>query len=606
MAADDELREQLAELSARVASLEATVRLLHGAHGEAEPVAGQSSAHPPVVGTPTGAAPTVSAGLRQNTAIPVAARKPKASLENRIGAQLLNRVGILAVLIGMAWFLKLAFDRDWIGPQIRILIGLGCAAGLVAWSERFRRRGFPAFSYSLKALGTSIAYLSLWAASSIYHVAPTWLIFLAMTAVTIANAVLARRQESELLALYALAGGLATPGLLATGLGNEVFLFSYLVLLNAGALLLVAIRGWSRVAWAALLGTGFYYIGWTLSSYSSPRFALTVFFLGLFFALFAAAPFLVLRRPQTTSALPPDLFLAFPIANVAATWIALLLLFHSADGSVGRFWITLLLALACLLMAAATRAGALSHTHLGLGIFLITAAIPLRFHDYNVTLFWLGEALLLVVLAKAWAHATMRVWAAIVMAVAAASLLLDWITGTSQPLAVIANMHFATAMVGAAVFAAVTVLSLGGLQGASRPVAGWNWMAGFASVAFSVTVLVAVSLEIHHYWFCGAGFFRDFCRGYGQLERRSITAGFGLSAWWMLYGACLMTIGFMRRSAFLRWQALALLALSVGKVFLNGVSLESQGYRVLSFLGLGVLLLAVSFAYQRDWLRLRG
>jgi hypothetical protein len=47
-------------------------------------------------------------------------------------------------------------------------------------------------------------------------------------------------------------------------------------------------------------------------------------------------------------------------------------------------------------------------------------------------------------------------------------------------------------------------------------------------VAFSLTLLVAVSLEIHHYWFCGAGFFRDFCGGYGQLERRSITAGFGL------------------------------------------------------------------------------
>ena len=74
----------------------------------------------------------------------------------------------------------------------------------------------------------------------------------------------------------------------------------------------------------------------------------------------------------------------------------------------------------------------------------------------------------------------------------------------------------------------------------------------------------------------------------------------------MLYGAALMAIGFVRRSAFLRWQALVLLALSVGKVFLNSVSLESQGYRVLSFLALGVLLLAVSFAYQKDWLRLRG
>jgi uncharacterized membrane protein len=32
----------------------------------------------------------------------------------------------------------------------------------------------------------------------------------------------------------------------------------------------------------------------------------------------------------------------------------------------------------------------------------------------------------------------------------------------------------------------------------------------------------------------------------------------------------------------------------------------SSGLRILSFIGLGVLLLAVSFVYQRDWLNLRG
>jgi uncharacterized membrane protein len=67
-----------------------------------------------------------------------------------------------------------------------------------------------------------------------------------------------------------------------------------------------------------------------------------------------------------------------------------------------------------------------------------------------------------------------------------------------------------------------------------------------------------------------------------------------------------MAVGFLRRSAFLRWQALLLLMLSIGKVFLFDVSHLSEGYRVASFLGLGVLLLAVSLAYQRDWLALRS
>jgi len=74
----------------------------------------------------------------------------------------------------------------------------------------------------------------------------------------------------------------------------------------------------------------------------------------------------------------------------------------------------------------------------------------------------------------------------------------------------------------------------------------------------------------------------------------------------MLFGAILLTAGFWRRSSFLRWQALVLLAFAIGKVFLVDVSELSQGYRILSFLGLGALLLGVSFVYQRDWLNLRG
>jgi uncharacterized membrane protein len=583
MASDDDFRRQLVELSERIASLEAEVQNLR---------ASQPYGHAAEAATPT-------------PPLRVQETKPReaASLESRIGAQLLNRIGILAVLIGVAWFLKLAFDRNWIGPPVRVWIGLGAAAALAVWSERFRRQGFPAFSFSLKALGTSIAYLSLWAASSVFHLGPSWLIFLAMSAVTIANAVLARRQNSELLGLYALAGGLATPGLLSVGHSNEIFLFSYLALLNAGALFLMASHQWKRVAWAALLGTAAYSIGWSVIENDPSHLPLVVFFLALVFALFAVAPFLLLRGAR---ALPPNSFLiAFPIANAGATWVAVMVLFGAKGQHAGRPWVTIALAGGCFLMAAARRRPAvLSSSNVGLAIFFVTVAVPLEFSGTTVTLCWLGESLALVALARAGENAALRVFATSVLTVASLSLLVDWIAGTPQPLAVLTNMHFATNLVGAAVFAIVTSLSLGRASG--RAFGSWTYLASFSTIAFSLTILVAVSLEIHHHWFCGAGFFRDFCGGYGQLDRRTVAAGWGYSAWCMLYGAVLMAAGFFRRSAFLRWQALVVLAFSIAKVFLNGVSQQSQGYRVLSFLALGVLLLAISFAYQRNWLGLRG
>jgi uncharacterized membrane protein len=55
----------------------------------------------------------------------------------------------------------------------------------------------------------------------------------------------------------------------------------------------------------------------------------------------------------------------------------------------------------------------------------------------------------------------------------------------------------------------------------------------------------------------------------------------------------------------LRWQALLLLVFTIFKAFLYDMRNLSQGYRVVSFLGLGALLMAISFAYQKDWLNLR-
>jgi len=53
-----------------------------------------------------------------------------------------------------------------------------------------------------------------------------------------------------------------------------------------------------------------------------------------------------------------------------------------------------------------------------------------------------------------------------------------------------------------------------------------------------------------------------------------------------------------------RWQALILMALTIGKIFIVDVSQLGGGFRILSFIALGVVLLSVSFIYQRDWLKL--
>jgi uncharacterized membrane protein len=65
-----------------------------------------------------------------------------------------------------------------------------------------------------------------------------------------------------------------------------------------------------------------------------------------------------------------------------------------------------------------------------------------------------------------------------------------------------------------------------------------------------------------------------------------------------------MIVGFRRRSAFVRWQSLILIAFTICKVFLYDVSQLGGSYRIVSFIALGAVLLGISFIYQRDWLGL--
>lgn len=189
------------------------------------------------------------------------AAEPDRSLESRIGSQWFNRVGILAVLIAMAWFLKLAIDNHWIGPLGRMVIGLVAGAGLTVWSERFRTRGYLAFSYSLKAVGSGVLYLSLWAAFSLFHLLPAPAAFAAMILVTAFNGFMAWVQDAELLALYGIVGGLSTPLLVSTGGNHEITLFTYLLLLDIAVLVLVALRPWSRLLFSAFVGSVLFVTG---------------------------------------------------------------------------------------------------------------------------------------------------------------------------------------------------------------------------------------------------------------------------------------------------------------------------------------------------------
>jgi uncharacterized membrane protein len=609
------LREQVARLTERVWRLEAG-----GVH------AGQSAA--PSEGSAPGPAP-----VAQVSEAPISVPAPQhpgfhapefrsqpvnlqaESLERRIGSQWLNRIGVVAVLVGVSYFLKLAFDNGWVGPGLRVLIGCIAGVGLCWWSERFRRPNSLGFSYSLKALGVGVLYLSLWASFQLYHLLPGAIAFLAMIVVTAATAGLAIVQDAELLAGIALLGGLVTPVLCSTHENHEAALFCYLLLLSLGAFVLQRVKPWPRILLGAFVGTCLLGAAWFNSYYSDDQFAESLLFFTLLFALFAVAPLYALLEPERDRP-TRQTGLLLAILNAAAYFTAVYSQLETAAVSLelraSAYALGLAVVYAALAVALERRVSErpgierlLPIAHYGLAVSFLTIGIALKLHQHWITLAWLAEGALLFWAGASTSRPRLKLFASVVFGLGMLRLLaFDLVQWGVQ--SAIFNPRFAA--FAAAVGGLLWMIHLD--HGSSNREPAGPCLA-IAAILVNLLALLALCLEIHDTFSTllrGTVFDPRNPASYNVAQARHglvIVRSFSYSALIMLYGAGLMWMGFARKSAVLRWQAIVLIAVTVLKVFLFDVSSLDHGWRVLSFIILGALLLAVSYAYQRDWLGLQ-
>jgi uncharacterized membrane protein len=599
----DELLQQMRDLTVRVYRLESLLRA-EAPERAAEPV------RPP--------APAVTAvrppeplhpGRKQLQRpavpppfVPPAATSDAANLESRIGSHWLNRVGIAAVLIGVSYFLKFAFDNNWIGPAGRIAVGLIAGIAVVLWSERFRNRGYRSFSYSLKAVGIGVLYLSLWASFQVYHLMPSGVVFLCMLVVTASTCAMALSQDAEILAVFAITGGFSTPLLLSTGVNREIALFSYLVLLDLGILALVIFKPWRRLLLLGFIGTLLLYVGWYAEFYNRSQLQATLIFATIFFAIFAIAPLLMLREEHAAGVMP--LVLAF--VN-AATYFLQSYAMISEVSTTAMAWFSLLLAAVYLLLnrlrpkdSDAAAEHNLRLMHLALAVGLVTVAIPIRLEAHWITIGWFVESALLLWIGGRIKSDLLNVFALTALALGVGRLLL--FDNFESP-RLIFNMRMAVYGV------AIAVLAFVAYNASRRDDESAKTIGMLAVISMNALAIIALSREVADYYSQQMAVLRPLpgawrSENWSQMRSVEIARDFTYSALWMAYGAMLMVIGFWRASAFVRWQALLLIAVTTAKVFIYDTSRLDRIYRILSFVVLGVLLLAISFAYQRDWLKL--
>ncbi len=165
------------------------------------------------------------------------------------------RIGVVALIFGVAFFISLAIDRGWLGEMERALLGLVGGLAFLGAGEYYRKR-YPVWAQTVTGGGIAILYLSVYGAFALYGLISTEVAFGAFVLITLAGALLSLRHEAAGVAVLSIFGGFATPLLLREQLPDERLLLAYVLVLDVGVLTLAGFRNWrwfTLLAWAGSL-----------------------------------------------------------------------------------------------------------------------------------------------------------------------------------------------------------------------------------------------------------------------------------------------------------------------------------------------------------------
>jgi uncharacterized membrane protein len=199
---------------------------------------------------------------RPPRAAPSAARP---DLESVLGANWLAKVGVAAIAIAVAFFLKYAFDSHWIGHTARVAAGLSASAIMLGLGQLLLPKPrYRAYAQVLSSGGIIVLFLSIYAAYSLYHLIGFATAFAVLAAAAVAASALAAANSTEAVALLCIAGAFATPVLIrqgGIGAGDLLRLYAYLAALNLWSAVLVKLRPWHSLTALAFGATWLIFFG---------------------------------------------------------------------------------------------------------------------------------------------------------------------------------------------------------------------------------------------------------------------------------------------------------------------------------------------------------
>lgn len=324
------------------------------------------------------------------------------SFEEFIGKNLASKVGILITIVGIFIGARYAIEHNLVSPVVRIVNGYVSGLALIAVALKLKKK-YVTYSSVLMGGGLCVLYFITYIAWSFYSMLPQLAAFGLMLLFTAAIVYVAVWYNQVVIAHLAQVGAYAIPFLLSNNSGRFEILFSYILIINAGILVLSFYKYWKSLFYVAYIATWIIYGAWYLAEYNGEHFPLAFGFLAAFYILFYATflAYKLIRKEQYNIG---DVFLLLSNAFIFYG-LGYDLLNNYANT---RYWpgiFTLANALVHLAVSIIIRKlkladKALYYLVLGLVVVFLTIAIPVQLDGNWVTLLWAAEAVLLFAIGR--------------------------------------------------------------------------------------------------------------------------------------------------------------------------------------------------------------
>jgi uncharacterized membrane protein len=472
-------------------------------------------------------------------------RENNPDLEKFIGENLINKIGILILVLGISYFVKYAIDKDWINEPARVGIGMLSGALIMGIAHRLRKK-YAAFSSVFVAGAIAVFYFTIGIAFHSYHLFGQTIAFIIMVLITAFSALISLSYNRKELAVLSLIGGFAVPFMISTGQGNYVVLFIYILILNIGILAMAYYKKWSIINVLSYVFTVILYGSWLFKEIDekTPHYLGALVFGFVFYLVFIGIN--IINNVRTKGLFSP-IELGILASNTFLFYgagIMILEPYHPEIKGIFTASLGLLnLTYAWFLFKKFGLDKTAVYLLIGLTLTFITLAVPIQFKGNFITLFWAAEAVMLMWLAQKSKIAYYRFASIIVHFLMIGSLLMDWnqIYTAAVVLNIVFNKICLTGIFGVASLFAVYYLlknedeeleqfgfifnpkKYSDLTGIIGIILGY--FVGVFEVSFQanyriIEVNSAVTLPIVYHLLFSAAFFHVLCKGTSKVRHQ--------------------------------------------------------------------------------------